>query len=194
MASTLSNEEAVQLVRRVGTGETQALERLYSSYAGRLLSVIQSILRSRAESEEVLQEVFLELWKRARTYDTRRGGVTGWLTVLARTRAIDRLRSRQVAERASTANPFPSQGRTQEGPPTPLQEVEQRQDAARVRDALQRLPQEQRTVLELSYFHGLSQTEVARHCNEPLGTVKTRMRLAMEKLMQWLSGTPGGGR
>lgn len=167
------------LVARAARADASALRGLFERHAGRALAVALRILRSRAEAEEVVQETFLEIWRRAREYDAARGGVTGWILTICRTRAIDRVRARASATRvagAAAAEP--------EAPAaaSPLEEIEQRQERERVQAALTTLPVEQRKVIELAYFEGLSQTQIAERTGDALGTVKTRVRLAIDKL------------
>jgi RNA polymerase sigma-70 factor (ECF subfamily) len=143
------------------------------------MGVALRVLKERSDAEEVLQETFLEVWKRAREYTPSRGTVEAWLLTIARTRAIDRLRSRSARGRmveAKSAEPPDS------GPSLPDALSVAAQDARRVQAALATLPSEQRRALELAYWEGLSQTEIAERTGQPLGTVKTRVRLALLKL------------
>ncbi|HUB08512.1 MAG TPA: sigma-70 family RNA polymerase sigma factor [Myxococcales bacterium] len=175
-------------MNRVARGDQWALRALYDRYASRLTALALRSLGNRGEADEIVQETFVEAWKRAREFDPSRGSVGAWLTTIARTRAIDRLRSLSASKRAATASaaePLPS-------PVNPGEEAAQRQAAARVRAALATLPAEQREALELAYFEGLSHREIAERTGQPLGTVKTRVRLGMEKLLACL-GDLGGG-
>jgi RNA polymerase sigma-70 factor (ECF subfamily) len=185
--------EESALVKRVAGGDQSALRELYQRYAGRVLAIAQRCLGVRGDAEEVVQETFVEIWRRAGDFDDRRGSVGAWLTTIARTRAIDRLRSRSSANRASQA----SAAEAPEPVPSPGDSAIQRQTQERVRGALAGLPAEQRQVLELAYFEGLSHSEIAQRTGQPLGTVKTRVRLAMEKLQKALqdlaAGSSGGG-
>jgi RNA polymerase sigma-70 factor (ECF subfamily) len=145
-------------------------------------------LGTRPDAEEVLQETFLEVWKRVRDYDERRGSLEAWVVTIARSRSIDRLRARGTAAKIAEAAPglpFPDSG------PPPIEAAEQRQQRERVQAALNSIPAEQRSVLELAYFEGLSQSEIAKRMGDPLGTVKTRIRLGMEKLAGMLEDAEG---
>jgi RNA polymerase sigma-70 factor (ECF subfamily) len=177
------------LLQQVALGNSAAMRTLYERCAGRAWAVTLRILGSRADAEEVLQEAFLEVWRRAREFDPSRGGVETWVMTIARTRAIDRKRSMgtvaRVAEEAA-AEPPPVSAT----PVDPSESAEQGQERARVAAALRELPPEQRQVVELAYFEGLSQREIAERTGDPLGTVKTRARLALEKLATLL-GPPG---
>jgi RNA polymerase sigma-70 factor (ECF subfamily) len=149
------------------------------------MGVALRVLRERADAEEVLQETFIEVWRRAREYAPSRGSVEAWLLTIARTRAIDRLRSRAARGRmAEAVSAEPAQA----GPKLPDMLSATAEDAMRVQAALCALPVEQRMALELAYWEGLSQTEIAARTGQPLGTVKTRVRLALLKLARLLNG------
>jgi RNA polymerase sigma-70 factor (ECF subfamily) len=168
-----------ELLARAGRGDADALEALYRRHGPRAMGVALRVLRERSDAEEVLQETFVEVWRRAREYSPSRGTVEAWLLTITRTRAIDRLRSRAARGRmveARSAEPADS------GPKLPDALSAAAQDAARVQVALATLPAEQRLALELAYWEGLSQTEIAERTGQPLGTVKTRVRLALLKL------------
>lgn len=173
---------------RVIRGDSSALRAIYDRCSGRAFAIALKVLGTRPDAEEVLQETFLEIWKRAREYDPRRGGIEGWVVTIARSRSIDRLRARGAAaahlSNVSAANPISDAA-------PPLEAAEQRQNRERIHAALQSLPAEQRTVLELAYFEGLSQREIAERTGDPLGTVKTRVRLGMEKMALMLGEREG---
>jgi RNA polymerase sigma-70 factor (ECF subfamily) len=168
------------LVRLVDDRRPEALEVLYARYAPSLLALGKRILGNLPDAEEVLQEIFLYIWNHPRRYDSARSSVATWLMLLARSRAIDRLRTRKVVERthenSALANPVPHA--SSDGLDTVF--LEQRRD--RVQRELDRLPPEQRQVLEMAFYQGLSQSEIAVKAELPLGTVKTRTLLAMKKL------------
>jgi RNA polymerase sigma-70 factor, ECF subfamily len=179
------------LVSRVAQGDAAAMGELYARCGARAYGLILRVLHVRADADEVLQETFLEVWRRAREFDPARGGLESWVATIARTRAIDRLRSVASGARLLT-------GAALEPPPLsatpvdPRASAEAAQQRARVEDALRSLPPEQRSVVELAYFEGLSQSEIAERTATPLGTVKTRARLALAKLAELLQ-TRGGG-
>ena len=181
------------LVQQVALGSSAAMRTLYERCAGRAWAVALRILGSRSDAEEVLQETFLEVWRRAREFEPSRGGLETWVMMIARTRAIDRKRTlgtvARVAEEASTQPPPVSAT-----PVDPSESAEQGQERARVVTAMRELPPEQRQVVELAYFEGLSQREIAERTGDPLGTVKTRARLALEKLASLLGKTDAGLR
>ena len=152
---------------------------LYDRHAARVMGLAYRIVRNSSDAEDVVQEVFSQAWRTAPNYQATRGTVAGWLLMMARTRAIDRLRSRQ-ARRDSGAEPdleaLPSDATSQPD------QIIANQRAANVRAAIRTLPAEQQTALELAYFEGLTQTEIAERLRIPLGTVKTRIRSALASL------------
>jgi RNA polymerase sigma-70 factor, ECF subfamily len=139
------------------------------------------IVRSRAEAEDVVQDTFVEVWRRAREYDGARGEISAWIMGMARSRCIDRLRRARV--RANYA----ARGEHHDVVTQAVDErVIESEHGARVHAALAKLPREQQTALSLAYFEGLTQQQVAEKLALPLGTVKTRIRLALEKLAKEL--------
>ncbi len=168
----------VDLLRAIARRDELALASLYDRYRLILFGLLTRILISREEAEDVLQEVFLQVWRRAADFDEQRGRPFTWLVTLARSRAIDRLRvlaSRQrLADSAAQNAPDEASDAV-----TDTLHSEQREIVAR---ALAELPEEQRYTLMLAYFEGLTQSEIAAKLGTPLGTVKTRMRSGMIKL------------
>jgi RNA polymerase sigma-70 factor, ECF subfamily len=171
-----------ELLRRIADGEEEALASLYDRYKSILFSLILRILHSRPEAEDILQDVFIQVWNKAADFDEARGRPFTWLVTLARSRAIDRLR--QLGSRERTAV---EAGRDASDVLVDAEDdaIKSEQGAA-VRKALAELPEEQRRTLLLAYFEGLTQTEIAAKLNTPLGTVKTRMRSGMMKLRELL--------
>jgi RNA polymerase sigma-70 factor (ECF subfamily) len=168
-----------EVIARIARGERDALHSAYDAFAGRAMAIALRILRSTEEAEEVVQETFLEIWRRAADYRPERGTPGAWIAALARSRAIDRLRVRTRDEntmRTLAAEP------PREADPPPSESAARREERTRVRAALAALPPEQRRTVELAYFAGLTQSEIASATGEALGTVKTRIRLGMEKL------------
>jgi RNA polymerase sigma-70 factor (ECF subfamily) len=168
-----------ELLRLVASGDVGALRTLYNEHAPRAMAVAMRVLRAKPEAEDIVQETFLELWRRAAQYSVDRGGAVAWVVTIARSRAIDRLRSSASASRAVDGASDHME------PPAeahPHEETEKRRDEVRVAAALGELPPEQRQTIELAYFEGLSQSEIAAKTGSPLGTVKMRVKLAMTKL------------
>ena len=168
------------LLRQVLDRRPEALSTLYDRYAAALLAVAKRILGTPADAEEVLQEVFLHVWNHAGRYDAARSSVSTWLILITRSRAIDRLRTRKVVERTheTSAQGNPVEHASPEG----LENVFLQERRERVRGEMAKLPEEQRQVLEMAFYEGLSQSEIAAKAGLPLGTVKTRTLLAMKKL------------
>lgn len=178
--STLSATNDAALVRQVADRQPEALSELYNRYSPTLLGLARRILGSTADAEEVLQEVFVHVWNHGGRYDPARSSVSTWLVLITRSRAIDRLRSRRVVERTHDAahQEEPVEHTSPEG----ADNVFMHERRARVRRELEKLPPEQREVLELAFYKGLTQTQIASQADIPLGTVKTRTLLAMKKL------------
>jgi RNA polymerase sigma-70 factor (ECF subfamily) len=171
-----------ELLHAVARNEEGALTVLYDRYRLILFGLLVRILNSREEAEDVLQEVFLQVWRRAADFDEERGRPFTWLVTLTRSRAIDRLRSVAARQRlADAALPEVGEDATDAASDTLL--AEQRAIVAR---ALATLPEEQRRTLKLAYFEGLTQSEIAAKLGSPLGTVKTRMRAGMTTLRELL--------
>jgi RNA polymerase sigma-70 factor (ECF subfamily) len=154
-------------------GDRQALGLLYERYAGLVFGVALRVLKDRADAEELVQETFLEAWRRATQYEPARATPAGWLITIARSRAIDRARSRATSERTAEL--------PEAVPPaeTPDVVVELGRQKAVIARAVATLPLEQRRVLELAWNEGLSQSDIAARTGMPLGTVKTRTRAAL---------------
>jgi RNA polymerase sigma-70 factor, ECF subfamily len=171
---------------RMSAGDPEGLSRLYDRHARAVFSLALRILEDRAEAEDVVQEVFSQAWFQARRYDQARAPVAGWLLMMARSRAIDRLRSRRV--RPDNAAVFDERQVVALPDPAPTQDLGaiNAEQAGRVRRALEALPPGQRRPIELAYYEGLTHTEIAERLGEPLGTVKTRIRLGMLRLREAL--------
>ncbi|MEM1204093.1 MAG: sigma-70 family RNA polymerase sigma factor [Acidobacteriota bacterium] len=177
------------LVERISRGDEMALAELYDRYAGLLLALSRRVLNDVSEAEEILQEVFLQVWNQAGRYDRSRSSVSTWLVLITRSRSIDRLRSRQVKERTveTLKQEKPRSHTSPEGASSVL--LDQRRK--RLKEELSALPPEQRQVLELAFFAGMTQSEIAGATDIPLGTVKTRTLLAMRKLRKALQDEIG---
>ena len=172
----------VSLLRRMAHGDEQALGALYDRWHPLVHGVVSRIVRQPDDVADVVEEAFWQAWRQAARYDPARGGVQTWLLTIARSRALDRVR----ASRRLREEPLLGDGgeevvvRVAEG--DPLMDAQSSERRRVVIEAIGELPSEQREAIELAYFGGLSQSEIAARTRQPLGTVKTRMRLAMQKL------------
>lgn len=171
-----------ELLRRVAEGDAAAFAAVYDRHGQILFGVLLRILRSRTDAEDVLQETFLQIWQRASSFDANRGRALSWLVLLARSRALDRLRSRGTRDRVTHEMTVEPGGSPSEPSAAPLPNV----DAHIVRRALSEISEAQREALQLAYFEGLSQTEIAERLGKPLGTVKTHTRLGLIRLRDLL--------
>jgi RNA polymerase sigma-70 factor (ECF subfamily) len=177
------SEDERELVQRVANGDSAALEALYDRLSGTICALAMRITASRAESEEITQEVFWQLWRQAARFDPARGSLASWLFTMARNRALDGVRARGSsadaiarATKAAEDDPQPAAQATPERASTEAQR------ALALRRALGDLPAAQREALELAYFGGLSHTEIAARTGEPLGTIKSRIAQGVAKL------------
>lgn len=173
-----------ELVRAVGRGDEQAFADLYDRYGPILFGLLLRILNGRAEAEDVLQEVFVQVWQKAGDFDENRGRAFTWLVMLARSRAIDRLRALELRHRTAAR----SASEATEKEISADDEALRSETGAVVRRALADIPAEQKRALILAYFEGLTQSEIAERLGEPLGTVKTRTRAGLMKLRELLRG------
>jgi RNA polymerase sigma-70 factor (ECF subfamily) len=179
-------EDLGSLIARCSEGDQGALAALYDRTAAQINGLAMRILGDREQAEEVTGDVFLQAWRVAASYDPSRGSPLAWLLTLARSRAIDRLRS-GAAQRRQTNSldetiPLVAPG---DGPE---EDAAAAQLCRVVKNALAQLGERQRRAIELAYFGGLSHGEIAREIGEPLGTVKTRVRLGMTRLRELLGG------
>lgn len=169
----------MSLLERIVAADQAALGELYDRYSRLMYGVILRIVRERAEAEEVLQEVFVQVWTRAQSYDASLGSPAGWLVRIARNRAIDRRRANNA--RVAPADIAAVEPVAAADPEASATSGERQR---RVAHALAALPRQQRELIELAYFLGLTQSELARRFGLPLGTVKTRMRTGMLALRE----------
>ena len=176
----MSDEE---LVRAIVRGDEQAFALLFDRYNSTLLGLVLRILSSKAEAEDVLQEVFVQVWQHARNFDENRGRVFTWLVTITRSRALDRLRSLNSRERTVTRASYERIETISDG----IGDAIRSEQHEMVRRALDEIPEAQRDALLLAYFEGLSQAEIAARIGKPMGTVKTRTRDGLSKLRNLLS-------
>jgi RNA polymerase sigma-70 factor (ECF subfamily) len=185
----LADEEVMQLVAE---GNPRAFELIYDRHGGAAFSLAYRMVGNRVTAEDTTQEAFLSIWRSRLRYDPSRGSVRTWVLGIVHNRAIDALRRGSVHDRArdtieGVEERFEASERTEV-------EVARREEAAGVRSALDALPDDQRRTIELAYFGGFSHSEIAELLNEPIGTVKGRMRLGLDKLRRRLAeGHAAGG-
>jgi RNA polymerase sigma-70 factor (ECF subfamily) len=170
---------------RVARRDERAFAELYDRHARLVFSLALRILQDRADAEDVVQEVFAQVWSQAGRYDASRGSVAAWMLILTRSRAIDRLRAKR--SRPDTAGDAGAAEAVVDSAVAQDLELLSAEQVARLQQALKALPDAQRTALELAYYDGLTHVEVAARLAEPLGTVKTRIRQAVMKLRESLA-------
>jgi RNA polymerase sigma-70 factor, ECF subfamily len=184
---TYSQQSDEQLLRLVAQGEVAAYELFYDRHAQTVYSLLVRIVRERAIADELLQETFWQVWRNAESYRGN-GAAAAWLLRIARNRALDELRRQKARPQrvddapAQVENEFQRQGGAAD------QDLQRYLDQRQVQQALATLPADQRTCLELGYFDGLTHREIAEQLDLPAGTVKSRMRLALEKMERLLRG------
>ncbi|ESA34551.1 rna sigma-24 ecf subfamily [Leptolyngbya sp. Heron Island J] len=180
----LQSKDETELIRRMVQGDQAALSQLYDRYARVMYGLAFKILGSVEEAEEVVLDVFAKAWRTAARYDASRSRVDSWLFLMTRSRSLDRLRQRQRQTKVVEAAKNTAQVSSFDVPDDVLLITERR---TVVTQALAELPNEQRLVIELAYYKGFSQSEIAKQTGLALGTVKTRIRLGLRKLKQALA-------
>ncbi len=187
--ASATTETDRELLLRAAAGDDRAASALFDRFGSVLFAVAFRILRDRDEADEAVIQAFSQAWRDAARFEANRGSVAAWLTVIARSRSLDQLRARQrrqhMNDSASRSDPNVLPGMGAPGP-DPDAAVRQREREQQVAAALALLSPPQRTAIELAFFEGLSHSEIATRLNEPLGTVKTRVRLGMQKLRESL--------
>ena len=159
------------LVSAIRAGDQSAMAQLYDKYSGIVYSVALRVLGDTGAAEDILQEVFMQLWRNPDGFDATRGSLPGWLAVIARNRAIDSLRKRRPEDEISDV--------VVRVEPDLLQEVEWKRSLEKIRGAMGGMSAPQRSALEMSFFQGLTHQEIAEKTGEPLGTIKTRIRAGL---------------
>ncbi len=178
------------LLHQIATGDAEALGALYDAHARTVFALAKRVLLKQEDAEEIVQDVFAYVWREAVRYDPGRATVAGWLVMLTRTRAIDKLRARRARpDHDQAGDPAPALNTTVSTLASPEALAVSSDDGRRVGAALAALPVEQRSLIDLAYFEGLSQSEIAERTGTPLGTVKTRMRTALQTMRAAMSST-----
>jgi RNA polymerase sigma-70 factor, ECF subfamily len=170
---------AVHLIQQVGNQDRDAFSQLYDRFSSLVFTLAMRMLRGRSDAEDLLQEVFVQVWRQARGYSAERGSPEAWIINIARSRAIDKMRSIKRMGRSFVLTDDSARAQLGENVESWRAESQGRMATNR---ALANLPETQRKVLELAYLDGLTQTEIAERLAEPLGTIKTRMRAGIQRL------------
>jgi RNA polymerase sigma-70 factor (ECF subfamily) len=174
----------VHLIQQVANQDRDAFNQLYDRFSTLVFTLAMRMLKVRSDAEDLLQEVFVQVWRQARGYRTERGSPEAWIINITRSRAIDKIRSIRRMEKSFVLTDDPAHAESSENVESSAAESETR---LMMNSVLANLPQTQRKVLELAYFDGLTQTEIAERLAEPLGTVKTRMRSGIQRLREIVS-------
>jgi RNA polymerase sigma-70 factor (ECF subfamily) len=177
-------ELEIDLLKRTGEGDRRSFEALYQRYSGVLFSTAYRVLNDETAAEDVLQDVFVQIWEKAPLYDSSRGKPLTWAVTMTRNKAIDRLRSQQRRNRLRDELESEAALFEEFSDRSSLDEVQVIESGALIRRAVQQLSKEQRQAIELAFFSGMSQSEIAEVIGEPLGTVKARIRRGMMKLKE----------
>jgi RNA polymerase sigma-70 factor (ECF subfamily) len=177
------NVADLALLERMRGGDESALATFYDRWSNRVYSLALRLLREARDAEDIVEETFWQAWRNAARFDATRGGVGTWLLTICRSRALDRIRARRRKQDDAALD---DDAQYESSQPDPSATMVANETGRIVRAALAELPDEQRQAVELAYFRGLSQSEIAEKTGQPLGTVKTRVRLAMAKLREKL--------
>jgi len=175
--------EAAHLIRQVANQDREAFSQLYDRFSSLVFTLAMRMLKVRSDAEDLLQEVFVQIWRQAGSYSPERGSPEAWIINIARSRTIDKIRSIRRMERSFVLTDDPAGAESSMSAESSAAESEAR---ITMNSALANLPDAQRRVLELAYFDGLTQSEIAARLAEPLGTVKTRMRSGIHRLREIL--------
>ena len=174
---------ALHLIQQVAKQDRDAFSQLYDRFSTLVFTLAMRMLKARSDAEDLLQEVFVQVWRQAENYSAERGSPEAWIINIARSRAIDKIRSIRRMQKSFVLTDDPARAESPENVESSAAESETR---LTMNSALANLPDPQRKVLELAYFDGLTQNEIADRLAEPLGTVKTRMRSGIQKLREIL--------
>jgi RNA polymerase sigma-70 factor (ECF subfamily) len=183
-------EDEIELLKRVGQGDRGSFEALYDRFSRVLFSTAYRVLNNQEAAEDVLQDVFIQIWEKAPLYDPARGKPMTWAITLTRNKAIDRLRSTQRRSRLQDELQQESETVEQFDDKSSFDAVSSVETAEMVREAVKKLSKDQREAIELAFFSSLTQTEISERLKQPLGTVKARIRRGMMKLKELLRPGP----
>lgn len=177
-----STQEDIQLISRIKAKDPAALHQLYRKHGGLIFSAIHHVLNDHHDSEDVMQEVMAQIWQKAHLYEPRKGKPLTWLTTMARNRAIDQVRSKQRRSRLNDGFEAEHKVAQLEFDDSGRERLQDKERNEILREAVEKLSPDQREAIHLTYFSGLTQAEVAERLNEPLGTVKARIRRGVDRL------------
>ena len=169
-----------QLLALIGRGEHWALSEIYTRYAGLVFSIALKTMNNQANAEEIVQLVFTKVWQRAWQYQLERGKISAWVSTMTRHQCIDELRRHRMPLLTDSGDWKSLDSLT--GDDDPAQDAQDPFEQARIREALKKIPTRERIVIEMAFWGGMTQREIALRSHSPLGTVKTRMRLGMQRL------------
>jgi RNA polymerase sigma-70 factor (ECF subfamily) len=172
----------LELMQRIQAEDPDALSDLYDRYNGILKALILRVVHNEAEADDLLQEVFMEIWNQAKNFSAQKGKPLGWMVTLARRRAIDALRKKQAYSRAEERLQLETEQQPARSHNVTETEVHSGDTRVLMNKVLSSLPEAQRKTIELAFFYGMSQREIAANTNTPLGTVKTRLELGLKKI------------
>lgn len=175
-------KEDIQLIQRIAERDSAAFQTFYQKYSGLIFAAISNVLNDHHDTEDVMQEVLVQLWNKAHLYEPRKGKPLTWLTTMARNRAIDRIRSKQRRSRLNDDFENENKKLQLEFEESGLELLEEKERDTLVKNAVSKLNEDQREAIYLAYFNGLTQAEVAERLNEPLGTIKARIRRGVNRL------------
>ena len=175
----MNDADDMGLLTRIESGDQTAMSALFDRYGTLVYSVALRVLKDASEAEDVMQEIFVQVWKNPRAFESGKGSLAGWLAVVARNRSIDVIRRRRPAEPVEL---FALPAAT-----NVARETERDSLLGKIRGVMGSLPEEQRRPLELAFFEGLSHSEIAEKTGDPLGTVKTRIRIALSTIRKALT-------
>ena len=184
---TIDLAAEIELLQQIGKGDRRSFEQLYDRFSGVLFSTAYRVLNNQEAAEDVLQDVFVQIWEKAPLYDPLRGKPLTWAVTLTRNKSIDRLRSTQRRNRLRDEVEQESLSFEQFDDKSSVDAVDAMEKGAMVRAAIAKLSPDQRQAIELAFFSGLTQTEIAERLGEPLGTIKARIRRGMMKLKDVIS-------
>jgi RNA polymerase sigma-70 factor, ECF subfamily len=181
-APDITAEEDMRLMERIAHKDAAAFQQFYRRYGGLLFSTISKVLNDHHDAEDIMQEVLVQLWQKAHLYEPRKGKPLTWLTTLAKNRAIDRIRSKQRRSRLSDEFGSEHKVTQPEFDESAHDVLQMKERDTMLRSAVTRLTPDQQLAIELTYFGGLTQSEVAERLHEPLGTIKARIRRGVTRL------------